>query len=56
MILKLLKEINKKIRCNCTIWLYAIIYAIYRIFLHSFSLILEKNFFILYKESKKIEK
>jgi len=45
MILKLPKEINRKIRSNCTIWLYAIIHTIYRI--------LEKDFFMLYKESKK---
>jgi len=35
MILKLLKEINRKIRSNCTIWLYVIICAIYRIFSHT---------------------
>jgi len=44
MILKLTKEINREVRSNCIIWLYAIIYAIYGIFSHSF-----RYFFLFWK-------
>jgi len=58
MILKLSKEIEKY---DLTVWSEYIlsIYVIYRIFSHSFRYFLlfwKRIFFILYKESKKIEK
>jgi len=54
MILKLPKETNRKVRSNCMIWLYAIIYAIYRTFSFRYFLLFWKRIFLFCIRKAKI--